>query len=1410
MYATNAVRALGACGAVLVRGRHSLPWHEPCSGSAMALGREARRASSALVLASLAMPGAARAQTPDITPKKPDVLLLLDTSQGMEAALDGDVNFDCVVDSKKPRWTILAEVLTGTINSLTCSKNASFVAYDSNTCRPFLNPSHQTQSFLSSQPYGWPVHHGHHHHSHGYHDTLVFCDPPYNHCSHGSHQCNETAGEWDQNSDGLLDLYATSVRFGVASYDSLELLPSSHPGQPFNLVLGNASWGTPDQCQAATNGAMCDESGNQSKPQYSYWFDGAAAHWLNGGRAPYAALIGTYGAAAAPWGQDHIDVGIGNPSAYPFSGRLVGFGPQDWSIGDPNLNCISDDTCTGLHNQLVERTVIGLWSDLHGRSAPLGAMLRDTYDYFHNDNASQGVHVPHDDHLTLSAEPALYGPIGPKTDAYFTSAARCRQAKVVLVSTGDRIDDIDDVPSRWAGQLLTDESVETLVVGVGTDTATWDPTGGGVTTVSDCATLTSADLAPAHLCERDATGKLWKYADTAPYNATAGVTPQAIRACCNLLEVAVDGSATGRPPRMPKTQLQLKQALDAAFQVAASGSISRTTPVFAPVTPAFAANAPAGAGAALWEVRSSMELGGSPYRGHLERLRRTCGPGGTPMVAPLAATSGDSLEQDLDVQPSVFPRKFFTVVPNDKAELRGSIRPRNGGATNADDQLFSGGQEGDFVRFGNSSSAFANVDVPVDVTQIAAEITGLSVAPTAADVLALTGADLPSCATAVGAGSLPQCADTVLQWFGGAADPDGAGTVAPSRAAGSPQCTAPPCSSLGGIHHTTPVVVPPPLPGAASDQNYGRVRSSAAQSFAQRFSGRPTMLYAQSIDGMLHGFVLGKNEFGTGGPFDVSVPSGGSLENNELWSFIPPAVLPAVWPSFNANARLLDGKLAWADVVYTRPLGAGAATTTDWDYATVIVGASGVSQAGGFYYALDVTNPLEPKFLWQLKASGTGFGGLPSDALFGDFVPGAAVGHIRFKDTLGNESILAVALLPGGTPSAVAPGATTGRLSSPTFPSHVPRGTIRDWGAAVPSRSLTVVELKTGRILARFAPSVADFPRKAGLPADFTQTNLPAPLRILGARAPFDSPISGVPTLYPTGGDTVADRAYVGDADGTLWRLDFSRSDPAQWRAEIAFDGFNATTLSEAWVLAGPGAGSQLGASPPSGGALAGQPILEAPTLSLAASGGLVISFATGDQDGFTTLTPGAVNTLVSYEESAGAGPGHHPRMSANTGVELAWNDGGRVTGPVNVFDGQIYFNYFVPAAPTTCALGSGGVCGVDAREKQASQAPIAQADLTGDGVPDSCVAFSHGEVAFGASVVLSPSCAGTLDPWDDPWLSGKYSSPTSSRTGTYQLLFHTGQGGSVRDGALTHSDAIDLPAPRNLTRTRSWVALIE
>ncbi|MBL8742283.1 MAG: hypothetical protein JNK04_14340 [Myxococcales bacterium] len=685
--------------------------------------------------------------------------------------------------------------------------------------------------------------------------------------------------------------------------------------------------------------------------------------------------------------------------------------------------------------------------------------------------------------------------------------------------------------------------------------------------------------------------------------------------------------------------------------------------------------------------------------------------------------------------------------------------------------------------------------------------------------MALKQSDSATCSAQTGATTLAQCADRVIRWYGGEDDPDGAQSLAPSRSADSPQCKTGNCSPMGAIYRSTPIVVPPPSAADSDVSAYGRVRTDGSVSFVDRYGTRPTMTFAQTVDGQLHAFVLSKNDF-SGGSFDTGVPDADSLENNELWTFVPPAVMPALWPSFDVHSRLLDGQLTWANVIFDRP---GALDETDFEYATVLVGASGPSAAGGFYYAIDVTDPLKPRFLWQLKSAHNNSGnGNPGESLFGDNTPGAAITTIRYREKgSANIKTLAVALLPGGMPAGPAPTTVTDRRADPSLTwkgtNRVPRSRIRDWGsnAGVPSRSLTVVELATGRVLARLTGSMADNPRSPSDHANVNATALSNKSRVPVVNTPFDSPITGIPVAYPNGIGVAATRIYVGDADGTLWRVDLNGPDIDSWTARIAYDAYNlgnpgSSTLADAWVPTGAGLGSRLGLTPSADeAAILGQPIENAPLLSIDDSGNLVVAFATGDQEAFNTVTKGMVNLLVSFaEEYVSSKYLYQPKLGGTNGVEMAWTDGGRVTGPINLHDGQLYFAYFNPSAALACTNGTGGVCGIDYLERQANGSPTPYVSLDGDTTPDSCVDFADGEVVFGVAVNRVPSCDGGLADVSDPWLAGSYKARTQSKVGRVQLVFQTGQGGSTESGATTKSTRVPLPPPVKRTRVKSWVTV--
>ncbi len=124
-----------------------------------------------------------------------------------------------------------------------------------------------------------------------------------------------------------------------------------------------------------------------------------------------------------------------------------------------------------------------------------------------------------------------------------------------------------------------------------------------------------------------------------------------------------------------------------------------------------------------------------------------------------------------------------------------------------------------------------------------------------------------------------------------------------------------------------------------ADANYGEYRDSVA-------AGRAGTVYLAANDGMLHAFD--------------------STSGRERWAFIPAGVLPELWriadQSFPTNFRyLLDGTPVAGDICPSAP----DATCAASGWRTILVGGFGA--AGREYYALDITDPAQPKLLWRLS-----------------------------------------------------------------------------------------------------------------------------------------------------------------------------------------------------------------------------------------------------------------------------------------------------------------------------------------------------------------------------------------------------------------------------------------------------------
>lgn len=1484
------MRHLRAPGTVRTPSLGAVGRYAACLG---ALGASA----AGVALLACPRPAAAAPAPQDVKFKQPNMLLLLDTSGSMENAQNpsDDVDCDDSSDPVKSRWVILTETLSGTVNNLDCDDSGDVIS--SNDCRPRDNSHPSITSALASDPYAWPYHNGG-----GKNKIPIGFRKGGNWCSY------QQSGEWDQQNDGILDVFGDKIRFGLMTFDGVDVyrdwgirVPATQYA-PWSFMMGATNW---NAYTAAPGSYPWPIGSGTFDPPASYWFAGAGNNWLSGAPTSYSGDVYVSGSAntLASWGltgfgvcsfypataphigflcpQTAFDVGAKNPRAAPWFGRMVGFGDPDAGIAD-----------TVAHNDMVQLAALGVSRNLVG-STPLAAMMRDAYELLLLDDQTDGVTIPH-----LYTDPAPKVKIGPKTDTYVYGAQRgCRQQYVLAVTDGEPTGDIADTTmGQWAENLYTDSvamygvPTETFIIGVGMDTARWTPAAPGDTTpvVKDCADLIDTDLGSGGICERyngDATETRWRYADECGYNGTGADCEEdnggdddslndtdrsAIRACCNILDVAIRGrdpAATDAQPYFPKSQAELKGMMSSLISKLAGGTLSRTTPGF---SAASAASVTGSADASSYELRSALTVppGNNMWVGSLERVRWTCA-GGT---QAMTRARGDDFGANLaDGAPDA--RWFFTVsVDSDEGNPEGSVRPRQTSASspdpNSDDCLYECGTAnvGDTHRLGGAGGPGA------DVLQRLVNLKGALDSASGMDadeMLDLRPSDKAGCEAVVnngnpmGGGWDNTCARAILEWYGG--DPTPTGPSTPTRHPDSSGAEL--RSPLGGIYRSVPIVVEPPK-AVEEDELFSNERTAPASdtnSFVKEYGDRPTMVYAQSVDGQLHAFVLNANATGGTWGAPTNVPRVDSLQNNELWTFIPPAVMPSLFRNFDVHARLSDGPLAYANVAFSQDPNNGA-QVVPWrtmndvqegkgEYKTVLVVSSGPSVIGGFYYALDVTDPLKPRFLWQLSSAGD-----KKDErrdLFGDSVPGAAITTLRLRETgvgRNDERMVPVAILAGGSRNA-APTGDTPRRRDPAAEwngtGHRPRQRIRDWGDSVAARSVTVVELYSGRIIMRLGGKncdtsgpgctvvdTGDHPLQCNDPP--TCSNVTAILSpdvvqpASGQIGYFDSPMSGQPVVYPTGVGQVATRAYVGDQDGTMWRINLSDPDPRNWKAEIAFDAYNWDgpgnhTLEDARIEAGRGAGgalvSEISISSAADAAIAGNPITTPALLSSDEFEQTTVSFATGDAETFQLASPNAINMLVTFvdyydatdlrfEPYVNDRPPGAP-TAPYQGIEMAFLDGASVTGPLSLFDGQLLFSYFVPQTTTACTFGQGGWCAAHYLKHAAQNIPDAVMDLNGVGGMEICddftgAGYTGNEVVFGVQVNQKPSCQPTPDTFPDPWLAGSYSAITSSAAGNYEIVMFTGQGGTTEHGAATKSARKGLNTPRSSTSVRSWVNAIE
>jgi type IV pilus assembly protein PilY1 len=436
--------------------------------------------------------------------------------------------------------------------------------------------------------------------------------------------------------------------------------------------------------------------------------------------------------------------------------------------------------------------------------------------------------------------------------------------------------------------------------------------------------------------------------------------------------------------------------------------------------------------------------------------------------------------------------------------------------------------------------------------------------------------------------------------------------------------------NMGDIYHSTPVVVGAPRQDLA-DESFNLFRNEPT------VATRPTVVYVASNDGILHAFAAENYTVPATHP-DASVAGRTLTAGAELWGFVPPAVLPSLNTAISARQPLFDGTPVVKDVFLRRTPGQAANASL---YRTVMVVPL---RSQGIYVALDITDPLVPRFLWQFTYTS-------EDHNMGLTYGKPAIGQVLVQTSSSAIEERGVAVLPGGLGaerSSTDGCPSTGINRPPTTTNgFVPRAVRRCWpsGAFVTpttprvGRSLTFLDLATGRMMRRFDGNT------------------------------FDAPISGGVSLFPGDVGTVATRAYVTDQDGVIWRIDLSNKETAQWSANAMYDMFT-------------GGSSDPAVKPYQ----LSQPAFEAPIVTTDRSGNPVIIQATGDVD---ALDGTAANRVASVTENTTCNA-----MGCSFTTTLNWEArlavGEQVTGPMQLFDGKLYFATFTSMTSATNACDYG------------------------------------------------------------------------------------------------------------------------
>ena len=248
-----------------------------------------------------------------------------------------------------------------------------------------------------------------------------------------------------------------------------------------------------------------------------------------------------------------------------------------------------------------------------------------------------------------------------------------------------------------------------------------------------------------------------------------------------------------------------------------------------------------------------------------------------------------------------------------------------------------------------------------------------------------------------------------------------------------------------------------------------------------------SVIFAGSNDGMLHAF--------------------NDADGAELWAFIPPDLLPNLqYVHSDSNLSFIDGSpKAYVTYVYN--------TDGSIQSVTQAILIFGERRGGNRYYALDVTTPSQPKFLWYITPTERVY---QTTTYTTDY---EELGQSWSAPTIGKIACSGGSHCVNGERWVAFIG---GGYDDTNQDKQNPYTSVPD----TKGRAVYVVDIFDGSLVKRFS-NAENASMTYSIPSDIVKVDV--------------------------GGDGKVDRLYVGDMAGRMWRFDVHDASPSNWTGKIVF-----------------------------------------------------------------------------------------------------------------------------------------------------------------------------------------------------------------------------------------------------------------